>query len=245
MSHWNDDFAEAMRTVYADHREDFDVVTLFREAIMNRIPWQLWDLETGEPAEGADTEEAIRVLETALTHLGAMEHPGLLHIYIHLMAMSPHPQRALSAGDALRSLVPDAGHLHRLPSHIYELCGHYETVVSSNHEAIVSDRKFLEREGAINFYSLYRCHDYHFRIYSAMFLGQYRTATDTAEEMISNPARGADGGRVPSHGRLARRLRLPEATRLHPLRQMVRDHRPGPTREPRAVLRDDSDGALC
>ena len=65
------------------------------------------------------------------------------------------------------------------------LCGHYEAVVSSNHEVIVSDRKFLAREGAINFYSLYRCHDYHFRIYGVMFLGQYRAAIDTAEEMIS------------------------------------------------------------
>ena len=58
MSPWNDDFADAMRGVYADLPEDLDVVTLFCEAIMNRTPWQLWDLKTGEPAEGADTEEA-------------------------------------------------------------------------------------------------------------------------------------------------------------------------------------------
>jgi tetratricopeptide (TPR) repeat protein len=185
MSHWNDDFADAMREVYADNSEDLDVVTLFGEAIMNRTPWQLWDLKTGEPAEGADTEEAIRVLEAALTQPGAMEHPGLLHIYIHLMEMSPHPQRALRAGDALRSLVPDAGHLNHMPTHIDVLCGHYEAVVSSNQKAILADRKFLEREGALNFYSLYRCHNYHFKIYGAMFVGQYQTAIDTAEEMIS------------------------------------------------------------
>lgn len=185
MSHWNDDFANAMRRVYAEQSEDLDVVTLFCEAIMNRTPWQLWNLKTGQPAEGADTEEAIRVLEAALAQSGAMEHPGLLHIYIHLMEMSPHPERALRAGDALRSLVPDAGHLHHMPTHIDVLCGHYQAVVSSNHDAIVSDRKFLEREGAVNFYSLYRCHNYDFQIYGAMFLGQYQTAIDTAEEMIS------------------------------------------------------------
>ena len=26
---------------------------------MNRTPWQLWDIQTGKPAEGADTLEAI------------------------------------------------------------------------------------------------------------------------------------------------------------------------------------------
>jgi tetratricopeptide (TPR) repeat protein len=185
MSHWNDDFANAMRQVHADHRDDLDAVTLFGEAIMNRTPWQLWDLETGEPAEGADTEEAIRVLEAALGQPGAMKHPGLLHIYVHLMEMSPHPERALKAGDALRSLVPDGGHIHHMPTHIDVLCGHYETVVASNDRAIAADRKFLEREGALNFYSLYRSHNYHFKIYGAMFLGQYRTAIETAEEMIS------------------------------------------------------------
>ncbi|MGI9288100.1 MAG: hypothetical protein ACR2P1_22135 [Pseudomonadales bacterium] len=185
MSPWNDDFANAMRKVYAEFSDDLEVATLFGEAIMNRTPWALWDLTTGQIAAGANTAEAIEVLEKALKLDGALEHPGLLHIYIHLMEMSPHPQRALKASDALRSLVPDAGHLNHMPTHIDVLCGHYERVVSSNTAAIVADRKFLEREGPINFYSLYRCHDYHFKIYGAMFLGQYRPAIETAEEMIS------------------------------------------------------------
>jgi tetratricopeptide (TPR) repeat protein len=72
-----------------------------------------------------------------------------------------------------------------MPTHIDVLCGHYERVLSSNSAAIVADRKFLEREGPINFYSLYRCHDYHFKIYGAMFLGQYQPAIETADEMIA------------------------------------------------------------
>ena len=185
MTVWNDDYANAMRAVHARHGDDLDVVTLFCEAIMNRTPWELWDLKTGTPAEGADTEEAVRVLEAALGQAGAMEHPGLLHIYIHLMEMSPYPERALKAGDALRSLVPDAGHLQHMPTHIDVQCGHYETVVASNRRAVEADRKFLEREGALNFYTLYRCHNYHFMVYGAMFLGQYQTALDAVDEMIS------------------------------------------------------------
>src|SRR5438876_95222 len=50
---------------------------------------------------------------------------------------------------------------------------------------IVADAKCLAREGAINFYTLYRCHNCHFRIYGAMFLGQYRTAIEAADDLVS------------------------------------------------------------
>lgn len=185
---WNDGYAAAMRDVYARFPDDRDVATLFAEALMNRTPWQLWDLATGEPAEGADTSEAIEVLEQALrgvAEAGDTPHPGLLHIYIHLMEMSPHPERALRACDELRDLVPDAGHLRHMPTHIDVLCGSYRDVVVGNEKAIVADRKFLDREGPLNFYSLYRCHDYHFKLYGAMFLGQLQPALEAADEMVA------------------------------------------------------------
>ncbi len=184
---WNDAYANAMRDVHKAHSDDIDLCALFAEAIMNRTPWQLWDLVTGEPAEGADTLEALDVLETALRELdtkGANRHPGLLHMYMHLMEMSPHPERALKAGDTLVDLIPDAGHLVHMPTHIDVLCGHYHNVVARNSTAIVADRKFLERAGPMNFYSAYRCHNYHFKVYGAMFLGQYAPAMEAAEEMI-------------------------------------------------------------
>ena len=188
MCPWNDDYADAMRAVHAEHAEDPDIEALFAEAIMNRTPWALWDLETGSVADGADTAEAIEVLEKAMRRRderGEAPHPGLLHMYIHLMEMSPHPQRALAAGDRLRDLVPDAGHLVHMPTHIDVLCGDYRSVVETNQAGIEADRKFLAEEGASNFYSLYRCHNYHFKVYGAMFLGQLRAALDAAEELIS------------------------------------------------------------
>jgi tetratricopeptide (TPR) repeat protein len=181
---WNDAYAAAMREVHRAFPDDLDVAMLFAEALIGRTPWQLWDLQTGLPAEGADTLEALRVLEDAMA-ASPSPHPGLLHIYLHTMEMSPHPERALPAADALRGLVPDAGHLQHMPSHIDVLCGQYRDVVSANERAIAADRRFLEREGALNFYSLYRCHDYHFRIYGALFLGQLEPALEAADEMIA------------------------------------------------------------
>ena len=182
---WDAAYADAMRRVFQAHRDDLEVRHVFVEAIMNLTPWQMWDLKTGGVAKGAGTLEATDVLESCLRdNPAAWDHPGLLHLYVHLMEMSPFPQRALRAGDRLRDLVPDSGHLIHMPTHIDVLCGHYRDVLVYNQRAIVADRKFLAREGAMNVYALYRTHDHHFAIYGAMFLGQYRAAMEAAQELI-------------------------------------------------------------
>jgi tetratricopeptide (TPR) repeat protein len=181
---WLDAYADAMREVHRANPQDLDVAALFAEAMMNRTPWQLWNLTSGKPADGADTEEARDVLERALGLPGAWDHPGLLHFYIHLMEMSPTPELALRHGDRLSTLVPDAGHLIHMGTHIDVLCGDYHNVVSKNSKAIEADRKWLDHEGADNFYTVYRCHNYHFKIYGAMFLGQPEPALAAAEELI-------------------------------------------------------------
>ncbi len=197
LSPWNVAYTDEMRQVFEANRGDLEVRCVFAESIMNETPWQMWDLKTGDVAEGARTTEAIAVLEEAFdTIAGAWDHPGLLHLYVHLMEMSPFPQRALRAGDRLRELVPDAGHLIHMPTHIDVLCGHYHDVVLYNQKAIKADRKYLEREGPLNVYSMYRTHNHHFAIYGAMFLGQYKAAMAAAEELIETTPE--DLLRVPS-----------------------------------------------
>jgi tetratricopeptide (TPR) repeat protein len=183
---WNDAFAAAMRDAHSAHPDDLDIAAFCAEALMNRTPWQLWNLATGQPAEGADTLEAREILERALARPGGWDHPGLLHMYVHLMEMSPHPECALRHGDRLSGLVPDAGHLIHMGTHIDVLCGDYYRVVERNSRAIEADRRWVEREGAENFYTVYRCHNYHFKIYGAMFLGQREPALDTAEELAAS-----------------------------------------------------------
>jgi tetratricopeptide (TPR) repeat protein len=181
----NAGYAAAMREVYRSHPGDLDVAALFADALLNLTPWELWDIATGEPAQGAATLEAKDVLEQALASPEGRAHPGVLHMYIHLMEMSARPEDALAAGDLLRDLVPDAGHLRHMPTHLDVLCGDYRSVVAGNSAAIVADEKFRARHGAMNFYTLYRAHDYHFKIYGAMFLGQARTALDAADQLAA------------------------------------------------------------
>ena len=180
---WTVGYADAMREVHGRFADDLDVTTLFADALMNITPWQLWDQVTGEPAADAATIEAKTALERALDRPEAHSHPGVLHVYIHLMEMSPFPERALPSAERLRNLVPDGGHLNHMPTHIDVLCGDYRRVVSSNSEAIAADLRYLDKAGAMNFYTLYRAHNYHFKIYGAMFLGQADVALRTADEL--------------------------------------------------------------
>ncbi len=182
---WNDAFADSMRAVYSDHPDDLDVSSVFAESLMNRTPWQLWDLKKGVPAEGASTTEAQAVLERAFETLpGAWDHPGLLHMYIHLMEMSPTPEKALRHGDRLVDLVPDSGHLVHMATHIDVLCGDYQNVVWRNHRAAAVDKKYEAMAGGENFYTVYRVHNVHFEAYGAMFLGQPELALAASEELM-------------------------------------------------------------
>ena len=184
-SGWDSNFTSAMRSVYKSFPDDRDVRAIFTEAILNETPWRMWDLSTGQPAHGAGTTEAMEVLESAFHNdPSSWEHPGLLHMYVHLMEMSPFPQRALRAGDKLRELAPDAGHLIHMATHIYVLCGSYVDVVTDNQRASVADRKYFQRVEGFNSYSMYRAHNLHFTIYGALFLGQYAPAMQAAQELI-------------------------------------------------------------
>ncbi|KAK8054240.1 TPR domain protein [Apiospora saccharicola] len=184
---WNVEYADAMQRVHAEFGDDLDVAALCADALMNLSPWKLWDLKTGEPAQGARTKEVQAILERALHQTpGGMDHPGVLHLYIHFIEMSPSPELGLPAADALRNLVPDSGHLNHMPTHIDVLVGDYARGIASNRAAFEADEKFLARAGALNFYTLYRMHDYHFCIYSALFAGQSRVALETVTRMESS-----------------------------------------------------------
>ncbi|THY96003.1 TPR domain protein [Aureobasidium pullulans] len=193
---WNQSYADAMRNVYEEFCDDLDVATLFADALMNVTPWGLWDLKSGEPAADAHTLEAKSVIERALKQSDSDKHAGLLHMYIHLMEMSSNPEAALPKANLLRGLVPDAGHLHHMPTHLDILCGDYESAAAWNLEAIKADEKFLSHAGPVNFYTLYRSHDYHFRIYAAMFAGQSKTALESVAGLEASLP--ADLLRVPS-----------------------------------------------
>src|SRR4029453_1420684 len=186
MSPWDKAYTREMRKIFAPFPDDLEVRPVLAESIMNETPWQMWDLPSGKPAEGAGTEECRAALEYAFDRLpAAWDHPGLLHLYVHLMEMSPFPQRALRAGDRLREIVPDSGHLIHMPTHLDVLCGHYHDVLVYNQKALMPDRRFPAYSEDPGVYLIYVIHNFHFVIYGAMFLAQFTAAIQAAEQLIA------------------------------------------------------------
>jgi hypothetical protein len=183
---FNDAFAAAMRDVHRRFPTDLDVTSLFAEALMNRTPWTLWDTRLGQPTPGSSTAEAKTLLErTFARHPAAWDHPGLLHMYIHLMEMSPTPEKALPHGDRLVTLVPDSGHLVHMATHIDLLCGDYQATVQRNHAATLVDAKYFAHAGGENFYTVYRLHNLHFELYGALFLARITPALAAADALVA------------------------------------------------------------
>ena len=182
-------YAAKMRETFKelDGDSDFDTVTLFADALMNSAPRKLYDTSTGSPIETSPVLEVKALLERALKRPGVEKHPGVAHLYIHLMEMSSTPEAALQAADMIREQVPDTGHTYHMPAHIDVLIGDYRRAVEYNLKATIADDKFFLRNGGLTFYSYYRMHDYHSLIYAAMLAGKSKAAllaTDRMEKAI-------------------------------------------------------------
>ena len=180
---WDDDYAAEMRRVYYEYPDDHDVMALLAEALITRTPRRLWDTRTGLPARNSDVLEAVRIIERSIALADAAvrpQHPAIVHMHIHALEMSNHPEDAMRSADILGTLCPDAGHMNHMPGHIYVLCGDYEKAVLASEKAIAADNAYADYAGSFNFYITARCHDLHLMMFTCMFLGQYSGALEAA-----------------------------------------------------------------
>ena len=183
---WDDDYAAAMRRVHNAFPDDHDIMALLVEALITRTPRRLWDVKTGLPARNADTLEALALCErsVAMTNkAGQRPHLAILHLHIHVMEMSNHPEHALRSADLLSTMAPDAGHFNHMPSHIYALCGDYEKARIVSERSIRADDMYADYAGSLNFYVTARGHDLHLMMHTCMFLGQYLPALAAADKI--------------------------------------------------------------
>ncbi|KAL3449091.1 hypothetical protein BJX65DRAFT_274048 [Aspergillus insuetus] len=179
-------YATEMRTVYEtfnNNDTDFDIVTLFADALMNTAPRKLYDASTGLPIASSPVFEVKSLLERALKKPGIENHPGPAHMYIHLMEMSSTPEAALPAAELIREMIPDTGHTYHMPAHIDVLVGDYRRAVEYNYKATIADDKYFRLKGGLTFYSYYRLHDYHSLIYAAMLGGKSKAALEATTRM--------------------------------------------------------------
>jgi hypothetical protein len=110
------------------------------------------------------------------------ENPGGHHYYIHMVEL-PYPDMGVASADKLVTLMPGAGHIVHMPSHIYIRVGRYLDAVKVNQVAIQADEDYIAQCFAQGLYPLaYYPHNIHFLWSSASLLGDSEIAIDAAKK---------------------------------------------------------------
>ena len=176
----NKAYADAMRAVHQRFPDDLDVAVFYIESMMDLRPWGYW-MRDGRPHEG--TTEIVRLTEDVMRRNPL--HPGALHMYIHLVE-SVSPEKAEQAADALLPLMPAAGHMVHMPSHIYQRIGRYADAMKSNELAIKADEDYITQCRAQGLYPMaYYPHNIHFHWFAATADGQSTVAIESARKVAA------------------------------------------------------------
>ena len=225
---WDDDYAAEMRRVYYEFPDDHDMMALLVEALITRTPRRLWDIRTGfrhvipmcsRPC--ASIERSIALADAA----GQPQHPAIVHLHIHVLEMSNHPEDAVRSADS-RDSVSGRRTMNHMPGHIYVLCGDYEKAMLASEKAIAADNSMpIMRVRSIST-SRRACHDLHLMIFTCMFLGQYGGALEAANTIRRNLTERNPRHKGPSKARLDHRgLLRDEDARAGAVRAVAGDHR--------------------
>ena len=173
----NLNYMKAMAKVAEKFPQDDDVLTLYAASIMNTTPWNYWD-EDGNPSPYI--AEAKTALEKAINI--NPNNAGAHHYYIHMVEL-PMPDLAEDSADRIGGLMPGAGHIVHMASHIYIRIGRYKDAVKVNQQAILADEDYISQCYSQGIYPLgYYPHNIHFLWSSASLLGASEIAIDAAKK---------------------------------------------------------------
>ena len=170
-------YMQAMAKVASIHTEDSDIQTLYAASVMNTVPWNYWDKD-GNPSP--NIPEAKAALEKAM--ILDPDNPGAHHYYIHMVEL-PYPDLGVPSAEKLGSLMPAAGHIVHMPSHIYIRVGRYKDAVKVNQEAILADEDYISQCYSQGMYPLgYYPHNIHFLWSASSLLGNSKIAIEAAKK---------------------------------------------------------------
>ncbi len=176
----NEAYAVAMLEAARRFPDDQEIGVLAMDAIMNTSPWDYWEADGVTPK--GRIGEAIAIAERVLA--ANPDHPGAIHLYIHLTEASNNPSRAEVYADRLANLMPGAGHLVHMASHVYFRIGRYHDSTEINKQAVQVDEEYLaQAEDSDAYAHSYYPHNIHFVVASAQVEGDGVTAMEYAKRL--------------------------------------------------------------
>ncbi|MEP6688445.1 MAG: hypothetical protein ABJC36_08870 [Gemmatimonadales bacterium] len=160
---------------------DDDAATLHAEALMDLRPWNYWN-NAGKP-RAPSALETVTILERVVKR--TLDHPGACHFYIHAIEASTFAARALPCAERLGSLVPGAGHLVHMPTHIYMRLGRWDDAVDHNAHAVHVDQEYVAARHPTGVYPIgYVPHNYHVMWEALSMLGRSEEALTAARTIV-------------------------------------------------------------
>ena len=173
-------WARAIGAVSRRFPDDDDAATLYGEALMDLRPWNYWT--NGGNPRAKSTLETVRVLERVVNR--SPNHPGACHMYIHAIEASDQASKAVPCAKRLAGLMPGAGHLVHMPTHIYIKLGQWDLAAEGNTHALHSDEQFINERHPTGVYPLgYYPHNFHVMWYALNMLGRSSDAIKAAKDI--------------------------------------------------------------
>jgi tetratricopeptide (TPR) repeat protein len=173
-------YADAMAAAHARFPEDPEIAVLFADALMNTSPWDYWEADGRTPK--GQLGQAVAAIEGVLA--ANPDHPGAIHMYIHLTEASATPEKAEPYADRLADLMPAAGHIVHMPSHTYYRTGRYLDSLQINVAAVQADEAYLAQAQTAGIYPYsYYPHNIHFALVSAQMAGDAERMVWAAERL--------------------------------------------------------------
>jgi tetratricopeptide (TPR) repeat protein len=177
----DESYAEAMRRVWKAFPDDADVGALTAKAVLRTRRSDVCQAPS-RPLPALD--EALHILDSVLAK--SPNHPFALHVLIHAVEGSDHPERGEAAANRLRNFAPGLGHLTHMPSHIDIRCGRWQEAVIASEKAIAADKIYQQIVADPGYYRSFMIHDNHMLAYAASMQGQSGKAMQTIQEMLSS-----------------------------------------------------------
>ena len=174
-------YADAMRAAYKAHPDDENIAMLYVDSVMNLGPWDYWEAD-GETPKG-EIGDAIAATEKVLA--ANPDHPGAIHLYIHLVEASNTPERALAHAERLAELMPGAGHIVHMGAHIFYRVGRFQDSADINKKAVEADDLYFEKidDTTSAWRQGYHTHNVHFVVVSAFMTGDKETAFEYLDRL--------------------------------------------------------------
>ena len=175
-------YTNAMRELAHKYPADAEAQCFFAESMMDLRPWEYW---THDRKPNPGTEELVHTIETAIAK--NPEHVGLIHLYIHAMEAGPHPEKPIPYASKLPTLIPGAGHLVHMPTHLSRVAGRWDQAIDLNQKAAEVDEAYIQGQKPTGMYPLiYYSHNLHFVAYASAMDGASAQALAAAKKLFDN-----------------------------------------------------------